>query len=237
MNEGIVVFLNGGEGEGRELEKLTRRIDSFLLDYGLAYSGVRNLYIPTEASGRDHAVFAACDALKKADWLEDRLAHVFIVNQMSVCPLEQIRTDDMSEPSAAKMAYYEEYYRSSRELAHGIAVDEEGKLRDGYISYLLARKYGLSPDIYETLAGSPLRKVVKGRHAVQDGETWRIKNGRRYSWTYSLKAPVVPGDILKVRTKKGQMYMCVEQITYVTGEEFCTDYSAVIKHMRKRLKI
>lgn len=66
MNEGIEVFLNGGEKEGRKPEKLIRRIDSFLLDYGLAYSGVRNLYIPTEAAGRDHAVFAACDALKKA---------------------------------------------------------------------------------------------------------------------------------------------------------------------------
>ena len=137
----------------------------------------------------------------------------------------------------AEARYYEEYYRSSRELAHGIVVDEERKLRDGYISYLLAGKYGIRPDIYEALAGSPLRKVVKGRHAVQDGGTWRIKKGRRYSWTYSLKAPVVPGDILKVRTKKGQMYMCVEQIAYVTGEEFCADYSAVIKHMKKRLKI
>lgn len=237
MNEGIEVFLNGGEKEGRKPEKLIRRIDSFLLDYGLAYSGVRNLYIPTEAVGRDHAVFAACDALKKADWLKDGLAYVSVMNQTDVCPLEQIRPDDMSEPSAAKLAYYEEYYRSSRELAHGIVVDEERKLRDGYISYLLAGKYGIRPDIYEALAGSPLRKVVKGRHAVQDGGTWRIKKGRRYSWTYSLKAPVVPGDILKVRTKKGQMYMCVEQIAYVTGEEFCDDYSAVIKHMKKRLKI
>lgn len=236
MNEGIGVFLKGEEHEGRELEKLTGKIDRFLLEFGLAYSGVRNLYIPKEMAQRDHAVFAACDALKKADWLKDRLAYISIMNQTDVCPLEQIRLDDMSEPSAAKLKYYEAYYRSSRELAHGIVVDEERKLRDGYTSYLIARKYGIRPDIYEAFAGSPLRKVVRGHHAVQDKGTWRIKNGRRYSWIYSLKTPVVFGDILKVRTEKGQMYMCVEQIDYVTGEEFCAVYSDVIKHMKTRLE-
>lgn len=237
MNEGIAVFLNGRENEGSELEKLIRRIDHFLLDYGLTYSGIMNLYRPVTADDRDHKVFAACEALNSADWLKDRLAYISIANRKNVCPLDQIRLDDMAEPSAAKLDYYEAYYQSSHRLAHGIVVDEEKKLRDGYTSYLLARKYGIRPDIYEAFSDRPLRKVVMGRHVVQNKGTWKRRKGRRYSWTYTLKAAVVPGDILKVQTKKGQMYMCVERIEYVTGEEFCAEFSAVIKHMRKRLEI
>lgn len=232
MNEGMMIFLNGEE----ELEKLIGRIDEFLLDFGIAYSGVRNLYIPTETADRDHAVFAACDALKNADWLKDRLAWTSIMNRTDTCPLDQIRLDDMTDPSPGKLKYYEKYYLSSHELAHGIVVDEERKLRDGYTSYILARKYGICADIYEAFAGCPLRKVVMGRHVLQDKGAWKIKGEKRYSWTYSLKAAVVPGDILKVQTKKGQMYMCVDRIAYVTGEEFCAKYSAVMKHMKKRLK-
>ncbi len=237
MNEGIAVFLNGRENEGRKLEKLIRRIDDFLLDFGLTYSGIMNLYTPTAEEDRDHAVFAARNALHNAEWLKDRLAYVSIANQTNACPLEQIRLDNMAEPSAAKLNYYEAYYQSSHELAHGIVVDEEKRLRDGYISYLLARKYGIRPEIYEAFSIRPLRKVVIGRHAVQHRGTWKRKKGRKYCWTYSLKAAVVPGDILKVQTKKGQMYMCVERIEYVTGEEFCAEYSAVIRHMRKRLEV
>lgn len=237
MNEGMAVFLHGGEEEPGSTEKLIRRIDELLLGLGIAHGGAGNLYMPTVAADRDHAVFAACDALNHADWLKDRLADISIMNQTNVCSLEQIRLDDMTDPSPGKLKYYEAYYRSSHELAHAIVVDEEGKLRDGYTSYILARKYGISPDIYEALAARPLRKVVRGRHALPDGRGWKVKDGKMYTWTYTLKTAVVPGDILKVQTKKGQMYICVERIDYVTGEEFCAQYAAVIQHMKKRLKV
>ena len=50
-------------------------------------------------------------------------------------------------------------------------------------------------------------------------------------WRYS----VIPGDILKVKTKKGQAFICVNRIDYVTGKEFCEEYRHVIKHMKERL--
>lgn len=264
MNEGMAVFLNGGEEksekpvktgileglekperpgkvEGSEkperLDELISKIDKLLLDCGIKYSGIMNLYTPTEAADRDHAVFAACEALNNAAWLKDRLANISIMNRTDVCPLEQIRLDDMTEPSPGKLKYYEAYYRKSRKLAHGIVVDEERKLRDGYTSYLIARKYGIRPDIYEAFAARPLRKVVRGRHVLPENGTWKIKGSKRYSWTYSLKKAVVPGDILKVQTKKGQMYICVDRIEYVTGEEFCAEHSSVMKHMKERLKV
>lgn len=252
MNEGIAVFLNEGEEkleksvktgkvEGLEkpgrLDELISKIDKLLLDCGIKYSGIMNLYTPTEAAGRDYAVFAACEALNNAEWLKDRLAYISIMNRTDVCPLEQIRLDDMTEPSPGKLKYYEAYYKKSRKLAHGIVVDEERKLRDGYTSYLIARKYGIRPDIYEALAARPLRKVVRGRHVLPDNGAWKIKGSKRYSWTYSLKAAVVPGDILKVKTKKGPEYICVDRIEYVTGEEFCAEHSAVMKHMKERLKV
>lgn len=267
MNEGMEIFLNEGEeksekpvktGKTEELEKtgkaeglekperpekperldeLISKIDKLLLDCGIKYSGIMNLYMPTEAAGRDHAVFAACEALNNAEWLKDRLACISIMNRTDVCPLEQIRLDDMTEPSPGKLKYYEAYYKKSRKLAHGIVVDEERKLRDGYTSYLIARKYGIKPDIYEALAARPLRKVVRGRHVLQENGIWKIKGSKRYSWTYSLKAAVVPGDILKVKTKKGPEYICVDRIEYVTGEEFCAEHSAVMKHMKERLKV
>lgn len=264
MNEGMAVFLNEGEEkpekpvktgkvegperpgkvEGSEkpekperLDELISKIDKLLLDCGIKYSGIMNLYMPTEAAGRDYAVFAACEALNNAEWLKDRLAYISIMNRTDVCPLEQIRLDDMTEPSPGKLKYYEAYYKKSRKLAHGIVVDEERKLRDGYTSYLIARKYGIRPDIYEALAARPLRKVVRGRHVLPDNGAWKIKGSKRYSWTYSLKAAVVPGDILKVQTKKGPEYICVDRIEYVTGEEFCAEHSVVMKHMKERLKV
>lgn len=248
MNEGMAVFLNEGEEKAEKqrkperlekpekLDELISRIDNLLLDFGITYSGIMNLYMPKVTADRDHAIFAACDALNHAEWLKDRLAHICIMNKTNACPLEQIRLDDMTEPSPGKLKYYEEYYRKSSELAHGIVVDEERKLRDGYTSYLIARKYGIRPDIYEAFATRPLRKVVRGRHVLLKNGTWKIKGNKGYFWTYSLKKAVVPGDILKVQTKKGQMYICVDKIEYVTGEEFCAEHSAVIKHMKERLK-
>lgn len=51
-----------------------------------------------------------------------------------------------------------------------------------------------------------------------------------YIWNYTLKDPVIPGDILKVRTKKGEDFMHVRGIAYATGKEFCKEHRNVVKH-------
>lgn len=46
------------------------------------------------------------------------------------------------------------------------------------------------------------------------------------------KAPVIPGDILLVDTKRGTSFICVSRITYIAGQEFCSNYKKVRKHMK-----
>ena len=64
--------------------------------------------------------------------------------------------------------------------------------------------------------GQPLRKIVKGRHVVLSNGKWKKKSNKRYIWIYTLKKPVVPGDILLVNTKKGRAYICVDRIESVS---------------------
>ena len=113
-------------------------------------------------------------------------------------------------------------------------MDENRQLRSGYTSYVIAKKYGIRPDIFEAFAGQPLQKVVRGRHVSPSQDGWHIKNDNLYSWNYIIKKPVVPGDILKVQTKRGQEFIRVDTIDYVTGTEFCEKYADVIKHTGKR---
>lgn len=231
MNEGLAIFLNIDKRKAVENEALIKRIDELLLGSGIKYSGFNNVYSPVEVKDRDDAVFTACRVLRNTDWLKNKLAYVTIINRVSVCSMDQIRSEHMSEPSSAKLEYYEKYYQKSHTLAHGIVVDEHGQIRDGYVSYIIAKKYGLHPDIYEAFAEQPLKKIVRGEHMLKDGDAWKAKSDKIYTWNYSLKDPVVPGDILEVRTQKGKAFICVREIDYITGKEFCKEHRNVIKHI------
>lgn len=231
MNEGLAVFLNLGEGKSKENEELIKRIDELLLDHGIEYTGIGNMYRPADSGDRDRAVFNACRALNEADWLKDKLADISIMNRIDACPLDQIKSEHMSEPSASKIEYYEKYYQKSHMLAQGIIIDENRRIRDGYTSFIIAKKYGIRPNIYEAFAKQPLRKIVRGRHVFWDGDEWQVKSNKIYAWNYTLKRPVVPGDILQVQTKKGQDFICVHEIGYVTGKEFCAEHRKVIRHL------
>lgn len=235
MNEGMAIFLKLNVGECKENETLIRRMNDLLSNLGIAYTGVNNIYRPVEQKDRDHAVFAACRALRETDWLKDKLDNISIMNRVSTCSIDQIGLEHMSEPSTAKLEYYEDYYRKSRKLAHGVVIDEYGQLRDGYTSYIIAKKYGIRPDVYEALVQQPLRKIVRGRHVFRDGDTWKAGSRKIYAWNYTLKLPVVPGDILRAQTKKGSVFICVHEIDYITGEEFCKEHGNVLRHMRERL--
>lgn len=235
MNEGLAVFLDLDERERKENRALIKRIDALLLEYGIKYSGIRNLYIPIDGKGRDQTVFDACRALREADWLKGRLVCIPIMQRTNACSIEEICVENMAEPAAEKLEYYEQYYQETHKLAHGIIVDEDKRLRDGYISYLLAKKYGVRPDIYEALAGQPLRKLISGQHVARSGDTWKVGSTKVYHWNYAIKDPVVPGDILLVEAKKGFAYIRVEEIAYTTGEAFCMEHRSVIKHMKERM--
>lgn len=154
------------------------------------------------------------------------------MNQANACRLSEIRTEHDVDCQTEKFKYYEDYYKRTGKLAHDIIVNEQCEIVDGYISYFLARKYDLSPDIFRCVNGAPVRKIVQGRHvARQDDEKWKIISDKFYSWVYTLRKPVVPGDILQVWTKKGLAHMQVDSVHYVTGKEFCSEYRRVRIHV------
>ena len=157
MNDGLCVFLHLDEKQPEENEKLIERIDELLLTVGMKYCGVGNMYIPVHTEERDRAVFLAVQLLRETEWLKDILAAIPIASLKDVCPLDSILTENMTEPDKEKMRYYEEYYNASHKLPHAIIIDETKQLRDGYISYLLARKYKLKPDLYEAFSNQPLK--------------------------------------------------------------------------------
>ena len=55
--------------------------------------------------------------------------------------IDKIDISNMSQPIPEKLKYYEDYYLESMMLAHAIVVNENGEIRDGYISYILATKH------------------------------------------------------------------------------------------------
>lgn len=231
MNECLTVYLKLDMEKSAENEALIERIDELLLTVGMKYSGVMNMYIPVDRQKRDQAVFCAEELLRNTDWLRDILAYTEIGQMTNSCPIEVIQTDMMSDPSREKLWYYEQYYQKKHQLPHAIVVDENKQLRDGYISYLLAKKYNISADVCEMVSGQPLRKIVIGTHVKFMEGNWRKKGKKRYVWIYALKEPVIPGDILLVKTKRGTDFICVESINYAAGEEFCSRYKKVEKHL------
>ena len=236
MNEALAVYLNLDMENIEKNEEIIRKIDELLLTVGMKYSGIMNLYTSVDKQKRDQTVFRAEELLKNTDWLKDVLTHILVGTITNACSLEEIQTDMMSNPSPEKLWYYEEYYQKTKQLSHAIVVEENKQLRDGYISYLLAKKYDAKAEICEMVSGQPLRKIVKGRHVVLSNGKWLQKSNKRYTWIYTLKKPVVPGDILLVNTKKGRTYICVDRIEYTAGQEFCLRYNTVKKHMNVRME-
>lgn len=236
MNDSLSVFLNLDIEKQDENEALIRRIDELLLTVGMKYSGFFNMYFPVDKKKRDEAVFQAEELLRNTDWLKDILAYTLVGTLTNACPIEEIRTDAMSNPSPEKLWYYEQYYQKTNQLPHAIVVDEDKQLRDGYISYLLAKKYGENADVYEMISAQPLRKIVKGMHVEFSDGKWRKKSDRRYIWIYTLKEPVVPGDILLVNTRKGADFVCVDRVDYAAGNGFCSKYKRVRKHMNMHME-
>ena len=113
MNDTLSIYLNLDAEKKRENEMLIRRIDELLLTVGMKYSGIMNMYIPEDMKKRDQTVFQAEQLLRDTDWLKGILAYTLVGTRTDACPVAEIRTDRMSNPSPEKLWYYEEYYRKS----------------------------------------------------------------------------------------------------------------------------
>ena len=224
MHDMIFVYLDYNSDDEEErvcVEEDIKYMDTLIEKQGWKYSGVANMYIPMERDTREETIIGVLEAIDSDERLRKYKPKVISGMQTNSCSLKEIDIRHMTEPSAIKYNRYEKYYLENTELSHGIIVDENSKIRDGYIAYLLSEKYGCNVDIMEVPKGSPIAKLVIGHHVEYDTEqkTYVTKTGKRYAWIYTIHEAVVPGDILLVKASKGYAYMQVEKITNIAGKK------------------
>ena len=215
------------------VEEDIRYIDKLVEKQGWKHSGVANMYIPVERTTREETINKVLQVIASDERLKKYSPKIMSGTKTNVCTLEEIDVQHMAKASDAKYKRYEKYYLENKEIAHGIIVDEDRKIRDGYISYLLSEKYGCSVDIIEVPMESPISKLVIGYHVEYDTEqkTYAMKTSKRYAWIYTIHEAVVPGDILLVRTSKGIAYMQVENITNIAGKKAINGYKKVKRNI------
>ena len=224
MYDLIFVYLDYNSDDEEErvcVEEDIKYIDTLIEKQGWKYSGVANMYIPMERDTREETIIGVLEAIDSDERLRKYKPKVISGMQTNSCSLKEIDIRHMTEPSVVKYNRYEKYYLENTELSHGIIVDENRKIRDGYIAYLLSEKYGCNVDITEVPKGSSIAKLVIGHHVEYDAEqkTYVMRNDKRYAWVYTIREAVVPGDILLVWTSKGNAYMQVEQIINIAGKK------------------
>lgn len=233
MFDTIYVFLDYDIANLEErfgIEKEIQYLDELVGKYGWKYSGFANTYIPIVRETREETAGKVAEAIASDARLKRYSPKIMNGTLTNACALGEIDRQHMVKPSDIKYSRYEKYYLENKELAHGIIVDENKKIRDGYISYLLAKKYGCNVDIIEVPKESAISKLVIGHHVEYDMEqhTYITKTSRRYAWIYNLKEAVVVGDILLVKTSKGNAYMQVEKIINIAGKNMIARYKKVM---------
>lgn len=155
------------------------------------------------------------------------------VELTSILNLDKINVSGMSAPNPERLKYYEDYYLAEGRFANAVIVDEYWNIRTGYMTYLLAKKYGVRPPIFEIRAFWSLRKVVRGPYVRYPAWQQKPTDKKLETWLYTLREPVVPGDILRVETRKGASHMRVEKVDYVAEDGNCAGMRRTLKHIRK----
>ena len=229
----IQVFLEYNAEDLQErfnIQNEIKYLDELVKKHGWKYSGWSNVYIPIVRETREETVGKVIEAIESDERLKEYSPKIMSGALINVCELGKIEVQHMTSPMEVKYSRYERYYLENKELTHGIIVDETKKIRDGYISYLLAKEYGCKVDIIEVPKESNISKLVIGYHVEYNEEqhTYIQKSDKRYAWIYNLKEAVVVGDILLVQTRKGHAYMKVERITNIAGKEAISKYKKVI---------
>lgn len=169
MNETLSVFLDF-KPEDYGIEKIIERMDQLMEENGWIYTGLSNMYRPVDGLTRDETIYKVMHTLDHTEWLKPYHPRILIGNLVDAMKLSNIDVSGMRAPSKRKLERYEEYYNLTKSLPHSIIVDEKGRIRDGYITYLLAWKYSEKPKILSTWRNRPLKKLVIGKHVYWDKE-------------------------------------------------------------------
>lgn len=236
MNEGMYVYLNFDKIPMENEEKVLEHVDEILLQHHIRYSNFQNLYVPENRDTRDTDIYEGRQALFSDVLLKDGITSLPVATMTNVCPLEKIQVKEMEQPRARKYFHYETYFKKTGRLASDIVVDEYGRLRDGYISYLLAKEYQIPESqlsIVEALACQPVYKLVIGRHVEPkpEGKGYLVKSQKPYIWLYDIQPAVVPGDILSVGTRHGDQLIRVDRVEMRTGRCWRRGLCRVKKHL------
>lgn len=226
MNETFSVFLDFN-GSNEDIKNVIDRMDKIIEREGWKYMGVLNMYRPMDELTRDETIGNVQYALSHTKWLKKYKPRISVGDWTDAAGIKDIDVSGMTAPSKIKLEKYERYYNLTKSMPHSIIIDENRRIRDGYISYLLAWKYSADVEVLQAWSSQPIKKVVIGKHVNWDGNTCSEKSDKLYCWIYDLKEAVIPGDILTVHTCKGIDYMQVSEIRYITGKTVCSRYRKV----------
>ena len=108
---------------------------------------------------------------------------------------------EITKPSTEKMCEKEKEFQETGLLPTEIILDDQNRLLDGYISYLLAVKYGLE-DV----------QVIYGRWQVL--KSHHKEHGMRYEWELPerLIDQVTAGDKVMIRNTRGLRWVIVDVV-------------------------
>lgn len=243
MNEGILIAYDDTYYSIGDTLVIQKRLTDILKPCGMRYFTGRSLYKPDDPDRRDDIMYDAMKLLSQCEWIDNKNVGIFVIDDIISISFSDIDCSGMVEPKSEKYMYYEDYFKKTGRMAHNILIDENNQIVDGYVSLLIADKHKdnmkkwQNPEIYKVNALVPHAKVVIGRHVDMSGTDIIIKEPQYFAWIYNKKEPVVPGDVLKVNTRKGEAYMVVEKIKYIAGKKKCAEYKKVIEHMGMRIEI
>ena len=108
---------------------------------------------------------------------------------------------EITKPSTEKMREKEKEFQETGLLPTEIILDDQNRLLDGYISYLLAVKYGLE----DVPVKYGRRQVIKAHHK---------EHGKRYEWELPerLIDQVAAGDKVMIRNTRGLRWVIVDVV-------------------------
>lgn len=128
-------------------------------------------------------------------------------------------------PKAEKMEWKEQYFIETGLLQSQIILDSQGKLIDGYTSYLLAVKHGID----NMFVKYGKRQIVRASHK---------SGGKLYVWElpWNLIDRVHMGDKVLVRTKNGVRAVIVSEVVDYSGKE-PEPFKMVIRVKRRKVEV
>ena len=127
-------------------------------------------------------------------------------------------------PDPEKVRRKDEHFHRTGQLPSEIILDREGRLLDGYISYLLLKKHGIKhvPVKYGK------RQIIKAYHRP---------GGKLYTWElpWRLIDRVLPGDRVVVVTNDGVRCVTVAAVEDYGGAECAGILKKVVRKIKRRI--